>query len=163
VSTHAYCSGCGAELRADDRFCSRCGGVGNAADPSGVHVQEFVSRQGARQRLGDFALDHAKGLLVLVAVGALVGIGALLDREKSVPEDASSPGYEMVRALRSSSAIDSFKAVAPEQGWDSEYSINDGDAHVRFRGTSMEVVVDNYDNDLRDAIDAEARSEGFTG
>lgn len=163
MSTKAYCSSCGAGLRSDDRFCPRCGTAGNTGAPTDVHLQEFRPKDGPVQRLGDFAVNHAKGLLAFVAIGVVVGIGLLFGQEKSVAENPSSPGYHMVRQLKSSGAIDSFKAIESKDGWDSEYSLNDGDAHIRFRGTEMEFGVQSYDTDLRDAIESEAHNEGFTG
>jgi hypothetical protein len=163
VSAKAYCSGCGAALRAEDRFCPGCGAVGNAGAPTELHVQEFSPTNGRLQRIGDFAIDHAKGLLALLAIGALIGIGALIAREKSANENTSSPGYRMVRQLKSSGAIDNFNAILPEDDWETEYSLNDGDAHIRFRGNEMESSVPRYDDDLSDAIEAGAHREGFTG
>jgi hypothetical protein len=87
----------------------------------------------------------------------------LSGHENSVSENTSSPGYEMVRQLKSNGAIDNFEAIAPEDGWETEYSLNDGDAHIRFRGNEMEYGMRSYDHELRDAIESEARSEGFTG
>jgi hypothetical protein len=163
VTATAYCSSCGAALRADDRFCPGCGTAANVVTPTAAHLQEFHPRNGPLQRIGDFAVDHAKGLLALLAIGALVGIGLLFGQETSVPEDTSSPGYEMVRELKSSGAIDNFTAIEPEDGWETEYSLNDGDAHIRFRGSELEYGVGSYDDDLRDAIESEAREAGFTG
>jgi zinc ribbon protein len=163
VTAKAYCSNCGAALRPDDRFCARCGGTANAGTPTDVHPQEFHPKDGPVQRIGDFAVDHAKGLLALLAIATLAGIGFLFGQEKSVPESTSSPGYEMVRELKSSGAIDSFTAIEPEDGWETEYSLNDGDGNIRFRGSEMEYGVRSYDDDLRDAIESEAHREGFTG
>lgn len=163
MTADAYCSSCGAGLRPGDRFCPRCGGTANGGTTPDIRLDEFRPKQGLLQRIGDFAVDHAKGLLALVAVGALVGIGLLFGQEKSVTENTSSRGYHMVRQLESTNAIDNFKAIEPEDGWDTEYSLNDGDAHIRFRGTEMEYGVRSYDGDLRDAIEGEARREGFAG
>lgn len=102
-------------------------------------------------------------MLALLAIGALVGIGVLFGQETSVPEDTASPGYEMVRELKSSGAIDSFTAIEPEDGWESEYSLDDGDAHICFRGSELEYGVRSYDDDLRDAIESAATEAGFTG
>ena len=70
---------------------------------------------------------------------------------------------EMVRDLQSRGAIDDFTAVEPETGWDSEYSLDGGDAQIRFRGSEMEYGVRSYDEELRDAIESEAQEAGFTG
>ena len=156
----AYCGQCGSQLRATDRFCHRCGDVANATAVTGVRVDEFRPAEGRVHQLGDYIVAHAKGLLVLAAIGTLVGLGAILSQEKAVDEDTASPGYEMVRALKSSGAIDGFKAVQAEDGWTSEYSLDDGDTHIRFRGGDMEYEV-SYDDGLQRAIESEARHEGF--
>lgn len=161
MTPNAYCSSCGARLRPDDRFCLSCGGIANAGTPKDVYLEEFRPKEGGLRRIGDFAVAHAKGLLALLAIATVVGIGLLFGQEKGVAENASSPGYQMVRELKSSGAIDSFNAIEPEEGWDTEYSLNDGDAHIRFRGSQMEYGVRKYDDDLREAIESEARSEGF--
>jgi hypothetical protein len=162
MTAPAYCSHCGSALREHDRFCPRCGQIANTA-ATRTQVDEFRVPDGPLQRLGDFAVNHAKGLLALVAVGALIGVGLILGQEKSAPESASSPGYQMVRQLKASGDIDSFKAIEPEDGWDTEYSLNDGDGHIRFRGSELEYAVSSYENDLKTAIESEARQEGFTG
>jgi hypothetical protein len=156
------CSQCGSAVREHDRFCPRCGEVANAT-ATRTPLKEFGAPDGSLQRLGDFAVNHAKGLLALVAVGALVALGLLLGQEKSAPESAASPGYGMVRELKASGDIDSFKAIEPEDGWDTEYSLNDGDGHIRFRGSEMEYAVSGYEDDLKNAIESEAHREGFTG
>jgi hypothetical protein len=163
MTTAAYCSHCGSALREHDRFCPRCGEVANATAMAHTRLREFRAPDGPLQRLGDFAVNHAKGLLALVAFGALVGLGLILGQEKSAPESSSSPGYQMVRQLKASGDIDSFKAIEPEDGWDTEYSLNDGDGHIRFRGDEMEYAVSGYEDDLKNAIESEAHREGFTG
>jgi hypothetical protein len=80
---------------------------------------------------------------------------------EAVPETRSSPGYLMVRELQRRGDIDSFKAIKPADGWETEYSLESGAAHLRFRGGEMGFDVDRSDGDLKRAIEAEARREGF--
>jgi hypothetical protein len=149
-----HCADCDGEVRPDDRFCPRCGGTANAAAVPPAPPREFQAPSGALARASDFALAHVRILMAAGAV-AVIGVVALLfGGETRVPETPSSPGYEMVRALQRAGAIDAFEAIEPEDGWDSEYSLDRGEAHLRFRG-------DRHDDDLKRAIEAEARREGF--
>ena len=164
TATRAFCPGCDTALRATDQFCPGCGpGADVPVRTPAPQLEDFQQPGGAVHRIGDFIVDHARGLLITTAIGALVAIGAVFGQEEPVPENASSPGYEMVRDLQSSGAIDDFTSITPEDGWESEYSLDGGDANIRFRGSEMEYEVVRYEEDLRNAIETTARDEGFTG
>ncbi len=111
--------------------------------------------------MGDWAVKHAKGLLIVLGIAVLGTVGYFATHETTVPEDPSSPGYAIVRDLKREGAIDDFKAVKPDGNWDTVYSLNDGDAHLSFQGTHMEIETRSYDEDLKNAIDKAARQEEF--
>jgi hypothetical protein len=158
------CSACGASLREADRFCRRCGqDVGLAATPAASVLDPHVVTDRWYHRAGYFVRAHFKATVVVTVIATAIGLGALgVFDEKAVPENASSPGYQMVRDLKSAGDIDNFKAVEPESGWQTEYSLNDGDAHIRFNGSRMEIDATRYEADRVDSIDRVARAHGFT-
>jgi hypothetical protein len=157
------CSSCGAPSRESDRFCLKCGAEINAnARLESANVDSFQHRETLGSRIGDFVVGHSKGLLIILGIAVIASIGALTAKdESSVTEDSSSPGYEMVRNLEASGAIETFKAITPEGGYDSEYSLNDGDGYIRFNGDGMEYQVPAYEDDMKRAIEREARQSGF--
>lgn len=159
-----YCSSCGAPSRESDRFCLRCGAEINAsARPEPVNVGPFEYRETVGSRIGDFVVGHAKALLIILGIAAIGTIGALTAKDEStVPEDRSSPGYEIVRNLKRSGAINSFEAITPEGGYDSEYSLNDGDGYIRFDSDGLEYELPSYEGDLKRAIEQEAQRSGFS-
>lgn len=159
----AFCSNCRAQARPSDRFCLKCGTEINPSaqnDPVNLGPVEYRATIGSR--IGDYVVGNAKGFLIIVGVAVIGGIGALTAKDESVvPEDSSSPGYSMVRHLKESRAIAEFKAITPEDGYDSEYSLNDGDGYIRFKGDGMEYEVPSYEDKMRAKIEAEAERAGF--
>jgi hypothetical protein len=116
------CASCGTALLDGDRFCLRCGsaaGVGTAA--TRASAAHYVAADSWYHRVGDFVIRHFKATVVVSVIAASVSLGALgVFDEKAVPEDSSSPGYQMVRELKSAGDIDTFKPVKPDGGWQSE-------------------------------------------
>jgi hypothetical protein len=155
------CADCDVELRPDDRFCPHCGGTANAAAVPAAPPREFQAPNGLLARAGDFVVTYRKLLMIVGAIAVIAVAGLLFGNEKAVPETRSSPGYLMVRELQRRGDIDSFKAIEPADGWETEYSLESGAAHLRFRGGEMGFDVDRSDGDLKRAIEAEARREGF--
>jgi hypothetical protein len=58
-----------------------------------------------------------------------------------VAESTSCPGYKLIRRFEADGAISDFKPVAPDAGWDCEYTVNDGVGDVQFRrqGNAVEL------------------------
>lgn len=157
------CPACGASFRDRDRFCLRCGAaVDLTANPADMTFDSHVVTDRWYHRAGDVLLDHFKATVVVTVIAVFVGLGVLgVFDEKAVPENSASPGYEMVRDLKSAGDIDDFKAVEPADGWQTEYSLDDGSAHIRFDGDRMEVDAKSYETDLADSIGRVARAGGF--
>lgn len=113
------------------------------------------------------ALHFMRRHLRLTAIAGFFGVSMILGAlgafdEKAVPEDRSSPGYSMVRHLDREGLLDNFKAVEAKSGWESEYSLNDGEVHLRFKGDQMEYEDDGTaDDSLTAAIDRAALKAGF--
>jgi hypothetical protein len=102
--------------------------------------------------------------ILIVGFLALGGLD-LFDNKKTVDEVPSSPGYEFVHSLDKKGAIDDFRAVEPDDGWDWQYEINDGDASVRFRGEPgrEELEYESSDSGLETTLREEAIALGYTG
>jgi C2H2 type zinc finger protein len=100
----------------------------------------------------------------LIGIGIVVGIilaaTGVFDK-KEVPEDPSSPGYSIVHDSSLSDEIDSYKSVEPDEGWDTEYEINDGDVTLRFEGQRMQAEYSRYAEDVVKAIEGVAQSKGY--
>lgn len=84
-------------------------------------------------------------------------------------ENRQSPGYKFVRELKAEGVIDEFKPIAPEDGYTSEYSLDDGLGYIRFNDESMLFVAGTQNEEQREALlDLEravafkARELGFT-
>jgi hypothetical protein len=155
------CADCATALRSDDRFCPHCGGTANAAAVPVAPPREFRAPGGPLARAGDLAIKYRQLLVIAGALAVFGAIVVLFGNEKAVPETRRSPGYLMVRELQRRGDIDTFKAIEPRGGWETEYSLDDGAAHLRFRGGEMEYDVDRYNDDLKRAIEAEAGRQGF--
>ena len=158
------CSSCGAPARHGDRFCLRCGErVDLSATPAAIVLDPHVVSDRWYHRAAQFVLNHFKASVVVTVIAVAAGLGALgVFDEKAVPEDRASPGYQMVRDLKSANDIDNFEAVEPKSGWSTEYSLNDGDAHIRFADSRMEFDAASYETDLADAIERVAEADGFS-
>jgi uncharacterized Zn finger protein (UPF0148 family) len=106
-------------------------------------------------------------LLPLLIIGGIAAIGAIsahfASHDRVIPETKSSPGYVIVRDLQKRGEIDTFAAIEPKQGWDSEYSLNDGEAHLYFRGTSEAhfEISSSAAAGLKDAIDQALARAGY--
>ena len=106
-------------------------------------------------------------LLPLLIIGGIAAIGAIsahfAAHDKVIPESKSSPGYVIVRDLQKRGEIDSFAAVEPKQGWDSEYSLNDGEAHLYFRGKTEAryEVSSSAPSGLKNAIESAFSRAGY--
>lgn len=157
------CLSCSASLRERDWFCRRCGeAVDLAATPAAAVLDPHVPTDRWYHRAGYFVLGHFKATVVITVIAVAIGLGAVgAFDEKAVSEDRSSPGYQIVRDLKSAGDIDNFEAVEPDSGWRTEYSLNNGDAHIRFNGSRMEIDARSYETELVDSIDRVAQAHGF--
>ena len=159
-----HCTSCGTKLRASDAFCPSCGEETKVAPPrvpTETAVQAGISR---RTQAANFLAQRARVIVTIGVVAAIVAAVVFVgDEEQTVPEDHTSTGYKLVRNLKGAGDIDSFKSIEPEDGWEVEYSLNDGDGHIRFRGSEMESEVRSYEDGLSAAIKVEAKDLGFTG
>ena len=68
---------------------------------------------------------------------------------------------EIVRGLEHDGEIDSYDAIGPDDVWTSEYSVNDGDAYIRFDGEQMEPEVRYGGEDLENGITEAATTAGY--
>ena len=174
------CPYCNAEVSAAAKTCPGCGkkllyfklGTDETSKTAGTIKKAPGSespRPAARARSPRTPLP-AKALVrflpILIIAGA-VAISAISShsaaRDKVVPESKSSPGYAIVRDLRKHGAISTFAAVEPKSGWDSEYSLDGGDAHLFFRGTTDAsfTVSASASSDLSTAIEAAFTRAGW--
>lgn len=154
------CMNCGAMARATDRHCPNCGSPLAGGDPRPV-TEAYVpsSTLRSRSRRGILRL---RWLLPAIVIAVIAVIAITSGGEgKEVPEDPSSPGYSLVRDLKSRGEIDSFKAVEPDEGWSIQYSVDGGDAILRFRGDELEYEVRKAADELEDAIKAAAVRAGY--
>lgn len=108
-----------------------------------------------------FLIRFAVPIVVLIGVvGALTGA---FDKEE-VREDRNSPGWEMVRDLRNEGAIDEFKAVKPDEGWQWQYELDFGtDLRFRRSGDTVEMEYETTSPSLGDEIGEAAKKHGFVG
>jgi len=95
----------------------------------------------------------------------MVGLAAfgVFDKETAALQPASV-SHKVAVALETSGAIDSYRSVDPDEGWDAEYELDADDGLIRSRGTGpmTEVEYEAYFNsDLEDAIIAELERRGY--
>jgi hypothetical protein len=87
-----FCSHCGHEARARDRFCIGCGAEINAAADAADAPSVFRAPEHPRRRAGGFVVRHARALMALGVVAVIVAIAALSDSSSDTtpgPEDAA--------------------------------------------------------------------------
>lgn len=109
-------------------------------------------------------LWEAKGGLIglVIVAGIVLAAFGVFDKEK-VADSRSCPGYQLVRDLKAKGQINTFAAVKPEDGWNCEYSLDNEDAEVRFRGHGEEVEIEVAGRSTPAYFAAlrEAKAEGF--
>ena len=98
MSVAVSCSECGTRLRPTDQFCPSCGHTLGATGTRAKSLGEFHPANGPLSRIGDFALRHVRGLLILAVIAGLAGVAQLYE-EESVRERRSSPGYGIAEAV----------------------------------------------------------------
>ena len=87
-----FCSHCGHEARAKDRFCIGCGAEINAAADAADAKSVFRAPEDPRRRAGGFVVRHARALMALSVVAVIVAIAALSDSSSDTtpgPDDAA--------------------------------------------------------------------------
>jgi hypothetical protein len=105
----------------------------------------------------------AGSVVVGVAFWALVvaaGLGAF--DKPSAPEQSNSLAHSVAVSLVNTNAVDEYRSVEPEPGWDAEYELDDGDGVIRSRGSGPYAEVE-YEATyvLEDAVVAELERRGF--
>lgn len=108
------------------------------------------------------------GVIMNVAFGFLTGLG----EKDTVKEERGNPGYSFVRDLKAEDAIDDFRPVEPDGGWEWQYEL-DQTTDLRFRtakpglsvvrpvGPGVELEVESRRPDLVDAVEREASQRGY--
>lgn len=110
-------------------------------------------------KLASFALRF--GIPILFIVGIVGAITGWFDRKEAV-EDLGNPGAPIVRELKRSGAIEDFKAVEPDEGWQWQYELDPtADLRFRERGDDAEMEYRSSDRDLEKEIEKVAEREGF--
>ncbi|MBM3666683.1 MAG: hypothetical protein FJW90_04255 [Actinobacteria bacterium] len=152
--------------------CPDCGaGFGSAStlvDHSlSEHVQAETPAAHVRplRRPAGLRIATAIALLFGAAFWVLAALGfAGIFEKPTVAETPGSVVHEIVVELEREGAIDSYRAVEPDAGWDTEYEVGDGDGYVRVRdegrpGAELEYFA--YPGELDRALEDAAEARGF--
>jgi uncharacterized C2H2 Zn-finger protein len=152
--------------------CPDCGQI--FQDPSaltdhalGAHVQPGAQPARVERRSENRLVVWGLGALgVIVGVlfwgGLALGILGVFDKETVAQTPGSTP-HKVAVELERSGAIDEYRAVEPDDGWDVEYELAGGDGLVREKveGGTEEVEYQAFDGNLEAKIEEALRKRGF--
>jgi hypothetical protein len=152
--------------------CPDCGQI--FQDPSaltdhalGAHVQTAAQparvERSRESRLVVWGLG-ALGLIVGVLFWGFIALAIFgaFDKETVAQTPGSTP-HKVAVELERSGAIDEYRAVEPDDGWDVEYELAGGDGLVRQKDESgiEEVEYQAFDGDLEARIEEALTKRGF--
>jgi len=178
--TTRSCPYCNKSVNESDSRCPACGkrllfyklasdantAKSTLGQPKPVDVRRVEPTAASRSAKRQSVRPLLRFLPILV-IGGLAAFGAIsahfAAQDKVIPETQSSPGYSIVRDLQKRGEIDSFAAVEPKKGWDSEYSLDGGAAHLLFRGANEASfrLSDSAPSGLEDAVNAALARAGY--
>jgi hypothetical protein len=156
------------EAPAQTRSCPQCGAAFWDASSLTDHVLTAHGTVDA-PAAGMRPTKHHRFLKVLAVLACLapvglIGLGAAGVFEKeTVDETPSSVAHKMAVQLKQDGEIDDYRAVEPDDGWDTEYEL-DGDGEIRARSSGAlgeEIELEAFSDDLETAMEDEARRQGF--
>jgi hypothetical protein len=107
------------------------------------------------------------GLAMTIALGfwtLLILAGAGVFDKADAPKTPGSVVHEIAVDLKRSGAVDEFRAVEPDDGWDTEYEFDDGEGYLRIRDEGRpteEVEYEAFGDDLYDELDQATARAGF--
>lgn len=129
--------------------------VDHALAPGAAHLR-LPKRPWVGRAAAAVGVLGAASIAVMLALAA----GDLFDKE-SAPEQPRSEAHKIAVELRTEGSVGEYRSVEPDDGWDAEYELGDGDGVIRSRSRPAEVEYEALSVDLEDDIERVADERGF--